>query len=84
MLGLFAFFYVCLHLMTWVWLDKFFSLPDMWADVLKRRFITVGMAGVSHDPSAGHHVHRGLGAAAGIREVAAAASAGLLRLRWPA
>ena len=26
-----------------VLLDKFFSLSDMWADVLKRRFITVGM-----------------------------------------
>jgi len=44
MLGLFAFAYGCLHLMTWVWFDKFFSLPDMWADVQKRRYITVGMA----------------------------------------
>lgn len=42
--GLYAFFYGCLHLMTWVWLDKFFDLHDMWADILKRRFITVGMA----------------------------------------
>ena len=45
MLGLFAFFYLCLHLATWVVLDKFFNLPEMWADVLKRRFITVGMLG---------------------------------------
>ncbi len=45
MLGLFAFFYLCLHFMTWFILDKSFSLPDMWADVLKRRFITVGMLG---------------------------------------
>jgi sulfoxide reductase heme-binding subunit YedZ len=45
MLGLFAFFYVCLHFMTWFILDKSFSLSDMWADVLKRRFITVGMLG---------------------------------------
>jgi sulfoxide reductase heme-binding subunit YedZ len=45
MLGLFAFFYGCLHLTTWVWLDKFFDLHEMWADVLKRRFITVGMTG---------------------------------------
>ena len=43
MLGLFAFFYGCLHLMTWMWLDKFFDLSEMWHDVLKRRFITVGM-----------------------------------------
>jgi sulfoxide reductase heme-binding subunit YedZ len=45
MLGLAAFFYVCLHFMTWFILDKSFSLSDMWADVLKRRFITVGMLG---------------------------------------
>jgi len=45
MLGLFAFFYVCLHFMTWFILDKSFSLSDMWADILKRRFITVGMLG---------------------------------------
>jgi sulfoxide reductase heme-binding subunit YedZ len=45
MLGLFAFFYVCLHFMTWFILDKSFSLSDMWADVVKRRFITVGMLG---------------------------------------
>jgi methionine sulfoxide reductase heme-binding subunit len=45
MLGLFAFFYVCLHFMTWFILDKSFSWSEMWADILKRRFITVGMLG---------------------------------------
>ena len=45
MLGLFAFFYGTLHLASWVWLDKFFDFQEMWADVLKRRFITVGMLG---------------------------------------
>jgi methionine sulfoxide reductase heme-binding subunit len=44
MLGLFAFFYVCLHFTTYIWLDKFFSLPEMWKDIHKRRFITVGFA----------------------------------------
>jgi sulfoxide reductase heme-binding subunit YedZ len=44
MLGLYAFFYGCLHFGTWIGLDKFFNLHDMWADVLKRRFITVGFA----------------------------------------
>ncbi len=44
MLGLFAFFYGVLHLTTWVWLDKFFDVHEMIADVYKRRFITVGMA----------------------------------------
>src|ERR1039457_5272575 len=45
MLGLFAFFYGCLHLTTWVWMDKFFDVQEMWKDVVKRRFITVGMTG---------------------------------------
>jgi sulfoxide reductase heme-binding subunit YedZ len=47
MLGLFAFFYGVLHLTTWVWLDKFFDVHEMLADVLKRRFITAGMVGFS-------------------------------------
>ena len=42
MLGLFAFFYACLHFTTYIWLDKFFDLAEMWKDVGKRRFITVG------------------------------------------
>ena len=45
MLGLFSFFYGVLHLITWVWLDKFFDAQEMWADVVKRRFITMGMLG---------------------------------------
>ena len=44
MLGLFAFFYACLHFATWIGLDKFFDWSEMWKDVLKRRFITVGFA----------------------------------------
>jgi sulfoxide reductase heme-binding subunit YedZ len=43
MFGLFAFFYGCLHFSVWLWLDKDFDLHDMWADILKRRYITVGM-----------------------------------------
>jgi sulfoxide reductase heme-binding subunit YedZ len=46
MAGLFAFFYGCLHLATWIWLDKAFDLHEMWDDVVKRRFITMGMAGL--------------------------------------
>jgi sulfoxide reductase heme-binding subunit YedZ len=42
MLGLFAFFYATLHFTTYVWLDKFFDLPEMLKDVAKRRFITAG------------------------------------------
>jgi sulfoxide reductase heme-binding subunit YedZ len=43
MFGLFAFFYGVLHLTTYVWLDKFFDVHEMLADIAKRRFITVGM-----------------------------------------
>jgi methionine sulfoxide reductase heme-binding subunit len=44
MVGLFAFFYVFLHFSTWIGLDHFFAWSDMWKDVLKRRFITVGFS----------------------------------------
>lgn len=45
MLGLFAFFYAFLHFGIWIGLDKFFDWNDMTADVMKRRFITVGFTG---------------------------------------
>jgi len=45
MLGLFAFFYAALHLLTYLWLDKFFAWPDIVRDIAKRRFITAGMVG---------------------------------------
>ncbi|MEW6683377.1 MAG: protein-methionine-sulfoxide reductase heme-binding subunit MsrQ [Nitrospirota bacterium] len=44
MLGLFAFFYGCLHLMMYVGVDQFFAVEDIVKDVIKRPFITVGMA----------------------------------------
>jgi len=42
MLGLFAFFYVCLHFLTYLGPDQNFSLPSMLKDVAKRPFITLG------------------------------------------
>ncbi len=45
MLGLFAFFYVCLHLTTYVWLYSGFNVATMVQDISKRRFIMVGMLG---------------------------------------
>lgn len=42
MLGLFAFFYVCLHFLTYLWLDQTFNFKGMLDDVAKRKFITVG------------------------------------------
>ncbi|MBM3116476.1 sulfoxide reductase heme-binding subunit YedZ [Jeongeupia naejangsanensis] len=44
MLGLFAFFYACLHFTTWFALDHFFDFGAMWHDVYKRPFITVGFS----------------------------------------
>jgi sulfoxide reductase heme-binding subunit YedZ len=46
MLGLFAFFYTCLHFTTWLWLDRYFNWPEMLKDVAKRPFITVGFTGL--------------------------------------
>jgi sulfoxide reductase heme-binding subunit YedZ len=42
MLGLFAFFYACLHFLTYLGPDQSFDLSAIWKDVAKRRFITVG------------------------------------------
>ena len=43
MLGLFAFFYGFLHLMTYVWFDRFFNLKSAAQDILARPFIAVGL-----------------------------------------
>ena len=45
MLGLFAFFYGSAHFMTYLWLYQSFDMHAIWADVWKRRFITVGFLG---------------------------------------
>ena len=45
MLGLFAFFYGCLHFTTYLWLDKFFNFDEIAKDVWKRPFITAGFLG---------------------------------------
>lgn len=43
MLGLFAFFYVCVHLSSYIVLDQFFDWSEIGADIVKRPFITIGM-----------------------------------------
>jgi methionine sulfoxide reductase heme-binding subunit len=43
LVGLFAFFYGCLHLMTYLWFDKAFDVHEIVKDIYKRRFITAGM-----------------------------------------
>lgn len=42
MLGLFAFFYGFLHLMTFVWLDQYFDVRSMIHEVYKRPYVTAG------------------------------------------
>jgi sulfoxide reductase heme-binding subunit YedZ len=44
MIGLFAFFYGALHFTTYIWLDKSFDLHEMFKDIAKRPFITVGFS----------------------------------------
>jgi methionine sulfoxide reductase heme-binding subunit len=43
MLGLFAFFYGSLHLLTYVWFDRFFHLLSVGQDIARRPFILIGM-----------------------------------------
>jgi sulfoxide reductase heme-binding subunit YedZ len=45
MLGVFAFFYGCLHFLTYVVLDHFFAVARMIEDVAERRYITAGFTG---------------------------------------
>ena len=42
MLGLYAFFYACLHFMTYIWFDQYFDWMEIIRDIPKRPFITVG------------------------------------------
>ncbi len=43
MLGLYTFFYVCVHLLTYIWLDHFFDWNEIVTDIVKRPYITLGM-----------------------------------------
>jgi len=42
MFGLYAFFYACLHFITYLWLDQFFDWQEILIDIPKRPFITIG------------------------------------------
>jgi sulfoxide reductase heme-binding subunit YedZ len=43
MLGLFTFFYATVHLSMWVGVDWFFAWGDMWGEIVKHRYILIGM-----------------------------------------
>lgn len=44
MLGLYAFFYACLHFLTYIVLDQFFDFHEIGKDILKRPYITIGFS----------------------------------------
>ncbi|HHH49075.1 MAG TPA: protein-methionine-sulfoxide reductase heme-binding subunit MsrQ [Gammaproteobacteria bacterium] len=44
MLGLFAFFYACLHFLTYLVLDQFFDWDAIIRDIAKRPYITIGFS----------------------------------------
>ncbi len=43
MLGLYTFFYASVHLLTYIWFDQFFDWSEIWVDIIKRPFITIGV-----------------------------------------
>ena len=43
LIGLFAFFYVVLHVASYVVVDQYFDWAAIWEDIVKRVYITVGM-----------------------------------------
>jgi sulfoxide reductase heme-binding subunit YedZ len=45
LIGLFAFFYACLHFATYLWLDHSFDMPAIVKDVAKRPYVTAGFTG---------------------------------------
>jgi len=44
MLGLFVYFYVVIHLLSYSWFDMGFDVPDITKDIIKRPFILVGFS----------------------------------------
>jgi len=44
MFGLFTFFYISLHFLTWLWLDQGLLMSAIIEDIAERPFITIGFA----------------------------------------
>ena len=42
MLGLFMFFYACLHIITYLWLDHWFDFAEISKDIIKHPYVLVG------------------------------------------
>ncbi len=45
MIGLFAFFYISLHIAFYIAIDQGFDWPGIWTDITKRTYIILGMSG---------------------------------------
>lgn len=43
MLGLFVFFYACIHLTAYLYLDMQFVVTDIVEDIIEHKYITIGM-----------------------------------------
>lgn len=43
MVGLFSFYYACVHMLTYLWFDQFFDWREIGIDIMKRPYITIGM-----------------------------------------
>lgn len=88
MLGLFTFFYACLHLLTYVWFDQWFDAAAMVQDILKRPFITAGFVAfllmLPLAVTSNRHAIRALGRRWGLmhRMVYIVAIAALLHFWW--
>jgi sulfoxide reductase heme-binding subunit YedZ len=44
-IGLFAFFYACLHFLTYIGVDQFFDIGAILKDIVKRPYVTAGFTG---------------------------------------
>ncbi len=64
MIGLFAFFYGALHLLTYVWFDRFLICSSVVSDVAQTAIHTVRHDGVSIDGAAGANINKQDGEAA--------------------
>lgn len=88
MLGLFSFFYACLHVLAYLWLDQAFDLAAIARDVVKRPFITAGFGAflllVPLAATSNHAMMRRLGRRwqSLHRLIYAAVSLGVLHYLW--
>lgn len=44
MLGLYVFFYALIHFLTYIWFDQYFDFNEIFKDIAKRPFITIGFS----------------------------------------